>query len=122
MVFVEVRSPYFNEEEGRTDWRTLAFVRADGDQIDVHGNDTNVVDLTMPVLDIATGAELSAADSPERWARNLPHAYRAGDLVAVVVHDSEPPVLDDAADDEPELPSIPAPPLRATADDSATVA
>lgn len=91
MVEVEIRAPVFDEETGEFTWQTRAVVHARGGalDIDLHGTDP-VISRDMVVLDVARGGPVTASDDPERWARNLPHSYRAGDLVAVVVCDDDP--------------------------------
>ncbi len=65
------------------------------------------------MLDLRTGKPLLADDDPEAWTRNLPFAYRAGDLVAVVVIDTDPPEVPVEPAPPDDLPSIPAPPRSA---------
>lgn len=40
------------------------------------------------MLDIETGQSLAFYADPERWSRNLPRAFRGGDLVCRVTVDS----------------------------------
>lgn len=107
MVAVEIRTPFHDEEAGEIVWRGLALVRADGDTLAIYG-DRTVVDPEIPVIDIATGKQLRGTDDPETWARNLPYAFRAGDLVAAVVIDTDQPAP--VAQTPQDLPKIPAPP------------
>ena len=110
MVEVEIRSPVYDEEEGRIAWRALALVRADGDELSIY-QEKPVIDVAMRVLDVATGKSVSAADEPKAWVRSLPFAYRAGDLVAVLLVDSDdvadPPHPGDCG--EAAAPQVPAP-------------
>jgi hypothetical protein len=111
MVLVEIHSPVYDEEAGSTRllWRTT--VRASGDDFEIQGDSDIVEGGALPVVDVLTGKQLQIDDDPERWARNLPYAFRAGDLLVSIVADSSAPA-DDAP--EPEIPrdppSIPAPP------------
>lgn len=114
MVEVEIRSPVHDEEAGEVTWRRRALIRADGDDLVIYTDGDGVVlpdDLL--VLDPVTGSHLRQTDDPERWARNLVHAYRNGDLVAIVLADSDPPPIEDASKRTVAAPSIPAPPEEA---------
>jgi hypothetical protein len=115
MVAVEIRTPVYDEESNEVTWRGRAIVRAQGATLDIYG-DPEVVDQHLSVVDIATGTPIRGMDDPEAWARSLPCAYRAGDLIAVVLLDTDPPELPSRADGESErdIPSIPAPPQRAS--------
>jgi hypothetical protein len=42
----------------------------------------------VEVLDVDAGQSLTFDADPERWARNLPQAFRSGDLVCRVTVDS----------------------------------
>jgi hypothetical protein len=123
MVIVEVRSPFFNEEEGRADSRLLALVRAEGDHVEVSGSHPQVIDRGMPVLDTGSGETIYAAHAAEQWTRGLPDAFRSGDLVATIVLDSDPP--EDKGDDKPvaavDLPTIPAPPKRIVVSEDSSI-
>jgi hypothetical protein len=106
MVVVEVSRPIFNEETGKIDWSSAAIVRADGEDLAITGNG-DVVPST--VVDLATGSAVALHDNPELWARNLPYAYRSGDLVAVAIIDTDPPQLPDEQPADVQI-TIPAPP------------
>jgi hypothetical protein len=124
VVDVELRSPVFNEETGTVEMRILALVRAEGSDIQLYRpadgphDCTDLIDVDMQVVDQATGEIISGRDDAERWARNLPHAFRAGDVIAVVTHDDDPPAVSNTEPPAETLPEIPAPPpaeLRAVA-------
>lgn len=109
MVEVEIRSPAYDEEAGRIEWRRRALVRAEGGDLAIYqSGDGIVVREDMSVVDVATGAQVTASDDPETWARNLPYAYRAGDLVAAVILDSAGTPV--AETDVRALPTVPTPP------------
>jgi hypothetical protein len=111
MVEVEIRSPVYDEEASQIKWRRRALVRAEGSDLVIYTDGEGIVlPDDMPVLDLETGAQLRQGDDPERWARNLPHAYRNGDLVAVVLMDSDAPSAQAAPRRGGTAPSIPAPP------------
>jgi hypothetical protein len=108
MVDVEIRRPYFDEESRTIEWQHLALVRADSTVISIYGESSCVLD--GPVVDATTGDVVDRATSPERWARNLPDAYRSGDLVALILHDDDPVAAEADGDiDEPTIPDPPAP-------------
>jgi hypothetical protein len=109
MVVVEIRTPIYDEESSEITWRGLALVKADGQSLDIYG-DADLVAVDEPgILDLATGKQLLASENPEVWARNLPAAFRAGDFVAVVVLDTDPPEDAHAPVQPDDLPSIPMP-------------
>src|SRR5688572_19797286 len=110
MVEVEIRAPVFDEESGEVVWHARAFVRADGAELGIYGDDPRVIDPQLPVVSVATGRSVRGNDDPEEWARNLPHAYRAGDLVAVVVLDEAEQTQRVAPAEGASPPVIPEPP------------
>jgi len=112
MVLVEIHSPVYDEEAGsaRLVWR--ASVKASGDWLEIAGDGHIVAGGELPVLDPATGQHLSGTDDPERWARNLPYAFRAGDLVVSILRDDTPASeasvpRDDAPRETPRVPAEP---------------
>lgn len=109
MVVVEIRTPAYDEESRAVAWRSRAIARADGDDLQILGDATLLGDDNLTVVDMATGRQLSRSHDPEGWTRNLPHAYRAGDLVAVVVVDTDPPAPGAEPEPRHKLPVIPAP-------------
>jgi hypothetical protein len=103
MVEVEIRTPRHNEEAQTIAWKQLALVRADSEGVKVYGDPSCVPDDS--VISATTGKEIHMASCPEEWARNLPDAYRAGDLVAVIIHDDDPAEIEESADiTEPTIP------------------
>jgi hypothetical protein len=111
MVEVEIRTPVYDEEEGHITWRRRALVRAEGDDLVIYTDGDGVVlPEDLLVVDLATGARLRPADDPERWVRGLPHTYRNGDLVAVVLLDTDEPQTEAAVESSRTTPSIPVPP------------
>jgi hypothetical protein len=106
MVVVEIRTPIYNEESSQIEWQPRTIVRADGSDLTFIG-EQGVVSEDVAILDAATGRSLHGFDDPETWARNLPSAYRSGDLVAVVLVDTDPP--GELAEIKPDhdLPTVP---------------
>lgn len=109
MVKVEIRTPTYNEESQAIESVLLAIVEADGSRLEIEG-DKSCVPLD-PVVSATTGRRLDASSEPEEWARNLPGAYRAGDLIAVIRHDDAPPEqeIPDDSESEPAIPDPPTP-------------
>ena len=58
-------------------------VRVEGKEAGIAGN-ADYFSEDIPLVDPETGARLTFQSDPERWARNLPQAYRAGDIVVRV--------------------------------------
>jgi hypothetical protein len=108
MVEVEIRSPAYDEEAQSIRWLGLALVRADGPEITIYGDESVVV--TDPVMSLAAGRTVHIEDDAEDWVRNLPYAYRGGDLIAVLLRDDNAPDIADAPSDQAE-PEIPEPPI-----------
>lgn len=114
MVLVEIESPVYDEEAGgaRRIWR--ATVKADGDQLVFRGEEELVAGGDLPVVDPSSGDALTGREDPEVWARSLPYAFRAGDLMAVVVHDDSPILMPQSATVTPqETPDVPMTPVPA---------
>lgn len=110
MVIVEILAPIYDEESGQVEWRKRALVKADGGELNICGDEELLGDETMTVVEPSSRRKIDRTDDPEGWARNLPHAFRAGDLVAVVrAGDSaEPPAETDPPRDLPIVPKPPA--------------
>jgi len=98
MVHVELRTPIYDRGSGdNLRWETLVSLEVQADQPPRVAGDSALLDLDMPVVSLRTGETIRFTEHPEDWARSLPLAYRAGDLVAVVVTDDEPITEDDIA-------------------------
>ncbi len=112
MVVVEIRAPVYDEEVGAIRWHGCGLVRADGDDLDIFCSAGEpVIDANLTIIDPATNRRISGDDDPEAWARNLPSAFRHGDLVAVIVIDTDPVAPWDAPEDSSPSPVIPSPPV-----------
>lgn len=110
MVLVEVHSSVFDEEAGSTRLVWRASVKAQETSIEITGDSRFFGDGDLPVLDALTGVQLTPIGDPEAWARNLPFAFRAGDLVASVVHDDNPepaPAVEPVPRETPRVPTKP---------------
>ncbi len=111
MVVVEIQTPVYDEESGVIRWTGCAIVRAEGKDLDIYPYlKASVIDRDVPVVDMATGKQLRGDDNPEVWARNLPYAFRAGDLVATVVIDTDSPEHPARNVTDPTEPIVPDPP------------
>jgi hypothetical protein len=109
VVEVEIRSPVYNEESGEVEWPARALVRADGGDLMIYG-DQQLVPRGLSVVDVATRRRVTGDEDPEVWARNLPHAYRAGDIVAAVLIDTSAEAATPPEEAQVDPPTIPAPP------------
>lgn len=109
MVVVVIRSPLYDEESGDQVFRERAKVIATGKKIEIEGERTLVAEGALPVIDISTGKQVHAADDAEAWARNLPHAFRAGDLIAEILCDTSPSTGVKTNAERREPPKIPSP-------------
>jgi hypothetical protein len=109
MIVIEISSPVYDEEAGSEQLRWRTTVKAKRRGIEIQGDHELVAGGDLPVRDMRTGKQLLAHDDPEGWARNLPHAFRAGDLVVeIVFDDSEPVNVPVVTPKRDRLPSLPA--------------
>jgi hypothetical protein len=95
MVHVELRTPIYDPTSGTLRWETLTSLRVDDGHSPELDGDLGLLDFDMPIVSLRSGATIHFADDPEEWARSLVLAYRAGDLVATVLHDDHPVTEDD---------------------------
>ncbi len=86
MVKLSFVEPVWDPDAKRMEYRLLADVVIDADarSIQIVG-DASVFSTDIPVVEPDTGERLTFAEHGERWARALPTAYRAGDLLVRVV-------------------------------------
>jgi hypothetical protein len=85
---VEIQFTVPNRHHGDLEWEVVATVRIDGLRLEVEGDQDFAEVRDIEVLDVETGQSLTFDADPERWARNLPQAFRSGDLVCRVSSDS----------------------------------
>lgn len=104
MVHVEIHA--LSPDDAAPVWATVAHVRADGEHLDISGED--IVSRDIPIIHPGTGEQVHWSDDPEMWARLLPYAFRAGDLVAVVVEDTSPEalVIEEPTEDDERAPAF----------------
>ena len=119
MVIVEILAPIYDEESGQVEWHKRALVMADGGELSIYGDAELLGDETMTVVEPSSRRKIGRTDDPEEWARNLPHAFRAGDLVAVI-RDGDSAVSSAEAEPPRDLPIVPEPPPRRASRTSVT--
>lgn len=84
---IEIRFSAPHSENGRIEWELVALLRVDGTQLTIDGDQDFADACDIEVLDIDSGQTVTFDADPERWARNLPYAFRSGDLVCEIAHD-----------------------------------
>lgn len=80
MIQVRFSTFEFDADQDRWVERPIAELLADSDEVTVSGPHAEWVDLDISILDPKTGRQVTLGEDPERWARLLPLAYRAGDV------------------------------------------
>lgn len=87
---IEVQFSVPDSSAGHVEWHVVAALFIDGPHLEIHGDQDYAEVRDIEVLDVETGQSVTFDADPERWARNLPQAFRSGDLVCeVVAHSSE---------------------------------
>jgi hypothetical protein len=85
---IELQFVVPNRHHGDLEWDVVATLHVDGPHLEVEGDQSFAEVRDVEVLDVDTGQSLTLDADPERWARNLPQAFRSGDLVCRVTVDS----------------------------------
>jgi hypothetical protein len=85
MIEMQFRTP--RRRHGELEWELVATIRVDGTSFELEGDDAFAEVRDIEVVDLETGQSVKFDADPERWARNLPHAFRNGDLVCDVIDD-----------------------------------
>lgn len=85
---IEIQFAVPKRHHGNLEWDVVATLHADGPHLEVEGDQSFAEVRDIEVLDVETGKSLTFDAAPERWARNLPQAFRSGDLVCRVSADS----------------------------------
>jgi hypothetical protein len=85
MIEISFSTPH--RRDGELEWDCVALLRVDGTHFDVEGDQDFAEVRDIEVLDVDSGQTVTYDVDPERWARNLPNAFRSGDLVCQVVGD-----------------------------------
>jgi hypothetical protein len=85
MIEISFSAPH--RRAGELEWDRVAVLRVDGTHFEVEGDQDFAEVRDIEVLDVDSGQTVTYDLDPERWARNLPHAFRSGDLVCHVIGD-----------------------------------
>lgn len=85
---IEVQFSVPDGSVGHVEWHVVAILVIDGPHLEIQGDPDFAEVRDIEVLDVETGQSVTFDADPERWARNLPQAFRSGDLVCEVVPDS----------------------------------
>jgi hypothetical protein len=74
--------------DGVVEWDLIAVLHIEGTHLEVEGDQGFAEVRDIELLDVDTGQTVTFDADPERWARNLPQAFRSGDLVCRVTGES----------------------------------
>jgi hypothetical protein len=85
MIEISFSAP--RRQDGELEWDRVAVLRVDGTHLEVEGDQDFAEVRDIEVLDVDSGQTVTHDADPERWARNLPQAFRSGDLVCRVIGD-----------------------------------
>jgi hypothetical protein len=85
---IEIQFSVPDRVHDELEWHVVASLRVDGTHMELQGDQDFVEVRDIEVLDVETGQSVTFDADPERWARNLPQAFRSGDLVCEVVGES----------------------------------
>lgn len=89
MIRIELLSPRL--EDHSVEWERLALLEAEGRDLKWYeGEESSLLDFTVPVIDLRGQRSLKFEDDPEEWVRGLPTIFRAGDIVINVIEDTNP--------------------------------
>jgi hypothetical protein len=85
MIEISFSAP--RRQDGELEWERVAVLRVDGTHFEIQGDQAYAEVRDIEVLDVESGQTVTYDADPERWARNLPYAFRSGDLVCHVTGD-----------------------------------
>jgi len=88
MIEITFTAPH--RRHGVVEWEVVAVLHIEGTHLEVEGDQDFAEVRDIELLDVDTGQTVTFDADPERWARNLPQAFRSGDLVCNVTGDSAP--------------------------------
>ena len=88
MIEITFTAP--RRHDGVVEWEIVAVLHIEGTHLGVEGDQDFAEVCDIELLDEDTGQTVTFDADPERWARNLPQAFRSGDLVCNVTGDSAP--------------------------------
>jgi hypothetical protein len=85
MIEISFSAP--RRQGGELEWDRVAVLRVGGTRFEVEGDQDFAEVRDIEVLDVESGQSVTYDADPERWARNLPQAFRSRDLVCHVTGD-----------------------------------
>jgi hypothetical protein len=88
MIEITFTAP--RRHDGAVAWEVVAVLHIDGTRLEVEGDQDFADVRDIELLDEDTGETVTFDADPARWARNLPQAFRSGDLVCNVTGDAAP--------------------------------
>jgi hypothetical protein len=89
VIVVELRRPTRNKDGHATGSVVVTRIRADGDHIDVEGEERDI-DFEQRVLSLRDGRSITPRDGAEEWVRSLVATYRSPYLWAEITEDGNP--------------------------------
>jgi hypothetical protein len=87
-AMIEIQFSTLRRHDGEPEWDHVATIRVDGVQFELVGDEAFAEVRDIEVLDVESGQSVTYDAHPERWARNLPQAFRSGDLRCEIAYDS----------------------------------
>lgn len=84
MIEIQFSTP----RQGVVEREVVATLHVDGTTFSVDGDQDFAEVRDITVLDVDSGQTVSFDGDPLRWARNLPQAFRSGDILCRVVSDT----------------------------------
>lgn len=88
MIEITFTAPH--RRHGVVEWQVIAVLHIEGAHLEVEGDQDLAEVRDIELLDVDTGQTVTFDADPARWARNLPQAFRSGDLVCNVTGDAAP--------------------------------
>lgn len=85
---IEIRFTVPHPRHGELEWEPIATIRVEGTRFELQGDESFAEVRDIEVLDLESGQTVVFDADPERWARNLPQAFRSGDLTCEVFDES----------------------------------
>ncbi len=86
MIEIQFSTPH--RQQDALEWEVVATLHVDGTTFSVDGDQDFAEVRDITVLDVDSGQTVSFDGDPMRWARNLPQAFRSGDIACRVVSDT----------------------------------
>jgi hypothetical protein len=103
MIRVELRTPKFDDQA--VAWERLAVLEAEGNELTWIEGDPEILDLSVPALDLRNNRRVTVQEDAEAWVRGLSTIFRSGEITVSVVEDTNPIAADGAqAPDDGDAP------------------